>query len=101
MHDDLPPGPSTERMPSVGGFAAVEIDVSGSVPGVVASADRVLSTKQLAWRRFKRHKLAVGSGIVLLLLALAAVFAGQIARFDYHSINLAVAQQGPSSKHLF
>ena len=37
-------------------------------PGTVrvGSQDRALSTRQLAWRRFKRHKLAMASAVVLV-----------------------------------
>ncbi len=36
----------------------------------------------VVWRRFRKHKLAVGGGIVLIILVLAAVFAPLIAPYD-------------------
>jgi len=73
-------------------------------PGEIAPAavrDRALSTRQLAWRRFKRHKLAIASGIVLLLIALATILAGFIARYNYHAIYTGGSLEGPSVKHWF
>lgn len=40
-----------------------------------------LSQRQLVWRRFKKHKVAVASGIVLILLYLVALFADFISPY--------------------
>ena len=40
------------------------------------------STRTLIWRRFKRNKLAVLSGLFLLVMYLALPFAGMIAPYD-------------------
>src|SRR5438445_7372190 len=101
MRDQREPAP-TERIPAVGQFAPVDVDVTGGAPDqVVAGADRVLSTKQLAWRRFKRHKLAMASAIILLLLGLATLFASVIAPYTFHQVDVAASLQGPSAKHWF
>ena len=101
MRDQREPAP-TERIPAVGQFAPVDVDVTGGAPDqVVAGADRVLSTKQLAWRRFKRHKLAMASAIILLLLGLATLFASVIAPYTFHAVDVAASLQGPSAKHWF
>jgi len=42
---------------------------------------------QLMWRKFKRHKLALIGGSVLLLLYLAAFFCGFIAPYDIYRRN--------------
>ena len=67
----------------------------------VAAQDRVLTTRQLAWRRFKGHKLAVASAIVLLLITLAAIFAPLIAKYNYHETFTGPLLSGPSAKHWF
>jgi peptide/nickel transport system permease protein len=101
MRDQREPAP-TERIPAVGQFSPVDIDVAGGAPdALVAGADRVLTTKQLAWRRFKRHKLAMASAVILLLLGLATLFAAVIAPYTFHQVDVAASLQGPSAKHWF
>ena len=36
-----------------------------------------------AWRRFRRHRLAMAGGVVLLLLILSAIFAPWLSPYDY------------------
>jgi len=100
MRDQREPAPA-ERMPAVGQFSPVDVDVTGGVPEAVVAGDRVLTTKQLAWRRFKRHKLAMASAIILLLLGLATLFAAVIAPYTFHQVDVAASLQGPSAKHWF
>ncbi|HEV8420102.1 MAG TPA: oligopeptide ABC transporter permease [Actinomycetota bacterium] len=66
-----------------------------------AAADRVLTTHQLAWRRFKRHKLAIASAIILILLALSTIVVDYISQFGFAQQNLLNRVQGPSSNHWF
>jgi peptide/nickel transport system permease protein len=74
-------------------------------PIVSAPEDRALSTRQLAWRRFKRHKLAVASAVVLILITLSAILAPLLAKYNYHQIFTAGTKtaysngSGPSFKH--
>ena len=42
-----------------------------------------LSQRQLAWRKFRRHKLAMGAAVVLVLVALAVVLAPILAPKGY------------------
>jgi len=49
------------------------------------SADAQASQFVLTWRAFKRHKLALASGIVVLLFALIGIFAEFLAPFDPNS----------------
>ena len=42
-----------------------------------------LSQRQLAWRRFRRHKLAMGAAILLLLIVVAVVLAPLLAPKGY------------------
>ena len=43
-------------------------DLKAPAVASAAAQDRALSTRQLAWRRFKRHKLAMISAFRFLLL---------------------------------
>ena len=44
----------------------------------------IASQLQLTWWRFRRHKLAVASGIVVILFYLIAIFADFLATMDPH-----------------
>jgi|SRR5215217_2519581 len=48
------------------------------------------------WRRFLRHRLAMGSALVLAVVFLCAIFAPQIAPYKYDEINLEILQTPPS-----
>jgi ABC-type dipeptide/oligopeptide/nickel transport system permease subunit len=54
-----------------------------------------------ARRRFFRHRLALGSLIILLAIFGCGVFANFIAPYTYQQINLEALSQKPSSKHIF
>jgi peptide/nickel transport system permease protein len=46
------------------------------------------STWRLAWRRFRRHKLAIVGSVVILVLILGAVFAPWLTPYDITDYNL-------------
>ncbi|MDP3879598.1 MAG: ABC transporter permease [Dehalococcoidales bacterium] len=50
--------------------------------------------------RLKRNRLAVAGGIIVLLIALAAVFAPLITSYAYDQQDLNVILEGPSPSHL-
>lgn len=45
-------------------------------------ATRIISPRRLMWWKFRKHKLAVASGIFLILAYLATIFAGFVAPYD-------------------
>ena len=55
----------------------------------------------MVWRRFKRHKLAMISLVILLLLYSMAIFAPMIAPHHYDDMDFDAILQKPSSQHLF
>lgn len=60
------------------------------------------SSLRLAWRRFRRHRLAVGSGIVLILLAALAIAAPLLETalgVDANKVSLFSRFLGPSLAH--
>jgi peptide/nickel transport system permease protein len=59
-----------------------------------------LSQRALAWRRFRRHKLAIVSLVLLLLLGLVTLLAGVIAPYGFSEQHLDQILQGPGGKHL-
>ena len=76
-------------------------DLKAPAVASAAAQDRALSTRQLAWRRFKRHKLAMISAFVLGIIALAAILAPFIARYNYHAIFTGPVTDPVSLKHWF
>jgi peptide/nickel transport system permease protein len=68
--------------------------------GVPAAAAAAMSQRQLAWRRFKRHKLAIASAIVLLVITLATILADVLSTHGFAELDLEALRQGPSLSHL-
>jgi peptide/nickel transport system permease protein len=61
----------------------------------------VATQLQLTWWRFKRHKLAMASGVVVILFYLVALFADFLATTDPHATNSATSYIAPQALHLF
>lgn len=55
--------------------------------------------KEIIWRRFKRHKLAMAAGVVLVLLYLVAIATPWIAPYDYAEQDFTSMSQAPSLSH--
>ncbi|MBM3587775.1 MAG: ABC transporter permease [Alphaproteobacteria bacterium] len=76
--------------------------MAGSTP---ASATASASPRPLtspwseAWRRFRKHKLAVVSAVLLGLLILAVLFGPLVWRVPINDIDFSVILQGPSLSH--
>jgi peptide/nickel transport system permease protein len=56
---------------------------------------------QLTWWRFRRHKLALVSGVIVLLFYLVAAFADFLATSDPHATNARRSFIPPQAIHLF
>ena len=59
-----------------------------------------LSSTQLAWRRFKRHRLAVASGLLLIVIYLIAAFCEFFAPYDPNWRNPRAIFAPPQSVHV-
>ncbi|MFE1597788.1 ABC transporter permease [Methylobacterium sp. ID0610] len=53
------------------------------------------------WRRFRRHRLAVASSVILAVLVLGVVFGGLLWPVAIDDIDFAAMLQGPSPQHPF
>jgi peptide/nickel transport system permease protein len=53
----------------------------------------------LAWRRFRRHKLAFGAAILLAMLILIAIAAPYVSLTDPNAVDLYLTNTGPSWAH--
>ena len=71
--------------------------------GAVAAEDKVAvaSQLQLTWWRFRRHRLAVWSGVVVALFYLVAVFADFLATTDPHDTDAKRSFIPPQAIHWF
>ena len=54
-----------------------------------------------AWRRFRKHKLAVGSAVLLAMMILAVLFGPFIWTVPVDEIDFTARLQGPSMEHPF
>ncbi len=57
------------------------------MPDKAIAEDELEFSKVTFWTRFRRHRLAIAGVVVLSLMVLAAVFAGQLAPFDPNAID--------------
>jgi peptide/nickel transport system permease protein len=55
---------------------------------------------QLIWRSYRRHKPAMVGTVIILIFALAAIFAPYISPWDPEKTNLDAMLQPPSAQHL-
>ena len=54
-----------------------------------------------AWIRLRRNKLAVAGGIIIIIVALAAIFAPWITHYNYAFQDYSAVMQPPSTAHWF
>jgi peptide/nickel transport system permease protein len=89
---------------SAAGGVAIEAGAVGAGDTLVHETGiEIKARSQWAYARmrFLRHKIAVGSLVVLLLLGLVAVFAEQVAPFGFDEQNYDIINSGPSTDHPF
>jgi oligopeptide transport system permease protein len=56
---------------------------------------------QDAWRRLKENKVAIVSLVMLVFLAVIAIFGPMISKFNYYSNDMKVLNVSPNSVHYF
>jgi peptide/nickel transport system permease protein len=56
---------------------------------------------RMMWRRFKQHRLAVVSGVIVLVFYLVAIFAEFLAPFSPHAYNPRYTYAAPQGLHIF
>ena len=76
--------------------ALAELDAVGAEEKVA-----VASQLRLTWWRFRRHRLAVWSGVVVALFYLVAIFADFLATVDPHDTDAKRSYIPPTSIHWF
>jgi peptide/nickel transport system permease protein len=76
--------------------ASPTVDAVAVVP---RARSRHVTPWEEAWRRFRRHRLAVASVAILLAMILAVVFGPLVWRVQINEIDFAAQLQGPSWAH--
>ncbi len=71
-----------------------------SAPGELILSRVALSQRQLFWRQFRRHKLALLSSVVLLLLTTLVLLAPWIAPYPFDAIDPTQFKKPPSASHI-
>ncbi len=61
---------------------------------------QTMTQRQLAWRRFRRHKLAIASAAVLAIIALSTILAHVISAYEYSELDLEALTRSPNLAHL-
>jgi ABC-type dipeptide/oligopeptide/nickel transport system permease subunit len=96
---------ATAQSAAAGGVAIETGAVGGADSLAHESGVEIKARSQWAYARmrFFRHKVAVAGLIVLLLIALVAIFAKQVAPYGYDEQNYDIINQGPTleGKHIF
>ncbi len=64
-----------------------------------AAFEKGVSLWMDAWRRLRRNRLAVAGGVVLLLVATAALFGPLLTPYSYDEQDTALGAAGPSWRH--
>jgi peptide/nickel transport system permease protein len=77
----------------------LDVEITEGEAGGLRREEVVLTTGQLAWRRFKRHKLAMASAVILMMIILVTVLAGVFSPYTYAQQNLLHTLEGPSGKY--
>jgi peptide/nickel transport system permease protein len=75
--------------------AALDLGSSADI-----EASPIMSPGRIAWRRFMRHRLALGGLAFIFLLFVVAVFAPTIAPHNPNVVNTAAFRTPPSAEHL-
>ena len=79
--------------------------VLGQVPGIRPDTQILERPRYSLWRdimrRLLRNKVATAAGIYIVLLTLAAVFAGPVTPYERDEPDFAANRQGPSAEHWF
>ncbi|MBM3645621.1 MAG: ABC transporter permease [Alphaproteobacteria bacterium] len=85
--------PSTPASPTADG--------APPVAAAVAAPRRPVTPAAEAWRRFRKHRLAVWSAVVLALMVLAIAFGELLWPVPINEIDFTAKLKGPSLKHPF
>lgn len=89
--------------PAASGELKASVSATDSTAPVLGPPEELstVTRRSLAWRRFRRHKPAIVSGALLLLITLATLLAGLLTPYEFRELNLDAIREGPSLRHPF
>ena len=95
--------PPTERSAAIEHFVSTQPFDPYAVEKLTAEQERYFLASQwrLMWWKLKRHRLAVASGVFLLLMYLSAIFSEFIAPYNLHTRQTEYLYAPPQPIHLF
>jgi peptide/nickel transport system permease protein len=102
--EEARPVAQDEAQPTAPGELQAPLTAAEATPAVELPAQVATATMtqwQLSWRRFKRHKLALVSAVILGVIALLTIFVNVITPFGYSELDLEAIRQGPNLHHWF
>jgi len=79
--------------------ALPELTPGETLDVAVGLSEKPLTPSRLAWRRFRRHKLALISAVILFIVIMLAVFAPLLTPYTPTQSGTGPALHGPSSAH--
>lgn len=76
------------------------------VEGIIGNESDIIARKPMtyfkdAWRRFKKNKVAMAFGILLIIIILMVIFGPLVSGYDVSTQNLKTRNLWPSAKHIF
>lgn len=83
-----------------GGIAAPGAGTPGGAAAAQQDSARHRGFWATAWRRFRRHRIALAGGCVIVVLVLVTLLAGLIAPYRFEDIDLTARLRPPSPAHL-
>jgi peptide/nickel transport system permease protein len=93
LTDQPLPNPAVVKEPPRSADAATELAYESGLE------IKARSQWSYARRRFLRHRLAMGSLLVLAIILLAGVFANYVAPYSFEGLDLTASGQGPTFHH--
>jgi peptide/nickel transport system permease protein len=75
------------------------LDEPGQGPALALAGARSVRQGSTVWRRFKRHRLAMIGLSILIVLAIASVFAPWLTKYSPTEVDLSAYRLGPSREH--
>ena len=73
--------------------------IGDATPVAAPASPRYVSPARETWRRFRRHRMAVVGGVILILMLLGVAFGPFIWRVPINDIDFNAMQAGPSWAH--
>jgi len=81
-------------------MTSVSVAATGSSAVAAEAKHSTRSFWRVAWRRFRRNRIALASAVFLLVICLVALFAPTLAPQNPNAVNILFPHQPPSSEHL-